>query len=566
MIKRKKKVGLASILIFLLAVTGLAQSASDPINKGKTGEAEMIITGRVVSPYGPESGARVRIPGEDEFTLTDKDGRYRLKAAAPPGNRTLRVTAGKEGFFNNRATVKRDGRAGDIFLNPIYLNDRSDYKFNSPRVCYACHTKLALTWLDSKMAHATSNPKLLDMYYGTDAYGHPGRGPGYRLDNPDSVGNCAICHAPSAAADPGRSLDLKDILSSSRTEWDGISCEYCHKVRKVIDDPSTPSGAAAILERQKPASGQSILVFGPYDDVVVPPMAASYNPIYESGRFCSLCHSHREPLAEGKVWDREKIYTDEEWSGFGLKDDTMLPIQTTYQEWKAWQDGLPQGDPNKEKNCQQCHMSWTKKLLPYENYVVENMARNMWGTFRDPKNIRPHHFEGGTRAQLANALAMELEGRVEDGLLTIKVHISNTNGGHWVPTGEPMRSVMLLVEARDSDEKPLKLVRGGRLPEWTGSGKPDDGGYAGLPGAVFAKVLADKDGNLNVPFWRAASIAMDTRIRPKKTRTIEFVFELPDPDDEPAVEARLIYRPVNRSLAEQKKWKVDDIPMVSKSW
>jgi hypothetical protein len=83
---------------------------------------------------------------------------------------------------------------------------------------------------------------------------------------------------------------------------------------------------------------------------------------------------------------------------------------------------------------------------------------------------------------------------------------------------------------------------------------------------VFAKVLADKDGNLNVPFWRAASIAMDTRIRPKKTRTIEFVFELPDPDDEPAVEARLIYRPVNRSLAEQKKWKVDDIPMVSKSW
>ncbi|MEE9556487.1 MAG: hypothetical protein V3V76_04420, partial [Candidatus Adiutricales bacterium] len=81
MIKRKKKVGLPSILIFLLAVTGLAQSASDPINKGRTGKARMIITGRVVSPYGPEAGARVRIPGGDEFTLTKKDGRYRLKAA-----------------------------------------------------------------------------------------------------------------------------------------------------------------------------------------------------------------------------------------------------------------------------------------------------------------------------------------------------------------------------------------------------------------------------------------------------------------------------------------------------
>jgi hypothetical protein len=264
MIKRKKKVGLPSILIFLLAVTGLAQSASDPINKGRTGEAEMIITGRVVSPYGPEAGARVRIPGEDEFTLTDKDGRYRLKAAAPPGNRTLRVTAGKEGFFNNRATVKRDGRAGDIFLNPIYLNDRSDYQFNSPRVCYACHTKLALTWLDSKMAHATSNPKLLDMYYGTDAYGHPGRGPGYRLDNPDSVGNCAICHAPSAAADPGRSLDLKDILSSSRTEWDGISCEYCHKVTLLHRAVRRPYWKGRNQPRAGPYSSSALMTTWSY--------------------------------------------------------------------------------------------------------------------------------------------------------------------------------------------------------------------------------------------------------------------------------------------------------------
>ena len=69
-------------------------------------------------------------------------------------------------------------------------------------------------------------------------------------------------------------------------EWDGISCDYCHKVRKVIKDNSKPSGRAAILERQSPARGNSILIFGPYDDVTAPPMAASYNSLFDEGQFC----------------------------------------------------------------------------------------------------------------------------------------------------------------------------------------------------------------------------------------------------------------------------------------
>lgn len=72
-------------------------------------------------------------------------------------------------------------------------------------------------------------------------------------------------------------------------------------------------------------------------------------------------------------------------------------------------------------------MSWRKEMLPYDNYVVDGMARNMWGTHRSPKNIRPHH-------------------------------------------------------------------------SWTGTGKVEDGNYAGQAGAVFARVLGDDEGNLNVPF------------------------------------------------------------------
>jgi len=523
------------------------------------------IQGSVVSVYGPVENARVRFAGDEKYTLTDRQGRYMLQAAHIP-SQGLKITAGKEGWFNNAQFADQAGRVQDTYLNPIYLNDRPDYRFISPVTCSRCHTKLTRYWDKSKMAHTTSNPKVLNMYYGTDAFQHNDIGPGYRRDNPNSNGNCAVCHAPSASVSSPLSQDLKSVLQSPRTEWDGISCDYCHKINKVFPDKTKPSGMAPIFERQFSATGNSILIFGPYDDVVVPPMAASYSPVFDKGLFCAACHGHFEPLGKGKTWDHSKIYSASEWKGFGLKDDTILPIQTTYQEWKHWQDQLPQEDPNNGKKCQDCHMSWRKEMLPYDNYVVDGAARQMWGTYRSPKNIRPHHFAGGTETQLKTALSMELDGKITGKKMDINVYITNTNGGHWVPTGETMRSVMLLINVVDSNGKPLKMVKGERLPEWTGKEKDEAGNYAGLPGSVFARVLQDDKGNLNVPFWRATSIASDTRIRPKTTVTLSYEFLLENPEDEPTAEAKLIYRPVMRPLAKSKKWGVEDILISSSVW
>ena len=119
---------------------------------------------------------------------------------------------------------------------------------------------------------------------------------------------------------------------------------------------------------------------------------------------------------------------------------------------------------------------------------------------------------------------MELEGEITGKTLKMTVYITNTNGGHWVPTGETMRSVMLLLDAVDSNGKQLKMLKGTRLPEWTGVGDVKTGNYAGLVGTVFAKVLKDDNGNIHVPFWRSSGIASDTRIRPKKTVTLEYEF------------------------------------------
>jgi len=525
----------------------------------------VVVRGRVISEYGPVENARVRIAGEENYTLTDRQGYYELQSPYMPGSQLI-VTAAKEGWFNNGQLVNRSGRIQDIFLNPVYLNDNPGYRFISPVTCSRCHVNLTRYYDQSKMAHTTSNPKVLDMYYGTDGLLRPGIGPGYRLDNPASDGNCTTCHAPSVAGNVPYSQDLTDVLRSPRTEWDGISCDYCHKVRNVIQDKTKPSGTTAVQERQSPARGNSILVFGPYDDVSAPPMAASYNPVFDQGKFCSICHNHFQKLEKGKAWDAGKVYSVSELKGFGLEDNTYLPIQTTYREWKQWQDQLPADDSNKGKKCQDCHMSWRKEMLPYDNYVVDGNARNMWGTYRSPNNIRPHHFDGGTETQLKTALSLELEGEITGNKLNINVYITNTNGGHWVPTGETMRSVMLLLKATDSSGKPLKLIKGNQLPDWAGIGDITKGNYAGLPGEAFARVLGDDKGNLNVPFWNATRVVSDTRIRPKKTVTLKYEFALEDPADEPTAEASLIYRPVFKPLTNVKSWNVNDILITSSVW
>ena len=558
---------------FFLSVFALAIFSTiiyfEKKSPARTGTLEMLnpgVQGRVESIYGPLENARVRVPGQEKYALTDRQGKFTLPAGLLPGDRS-RITAGKEGWFNNQQVRLPYGEPGAIFLNPVYLNDQPDYRFISPVTCSSCHVEVTRYWDRSKMAHTTSNPMVLDMLYGTDVFGRQGIAPGYRLDNPRQNSNCVVCHAPSAAVSRGGSfLDLKAALQSPATEWDGISCDYCHKVRKVLPDRSKPGGSAAVLERQTSPRGSSILVFGPYDDAVAPPMAASYNPLFGDGKFCSTCHSHYKKLDREKSWNPDEVYSPSEWEGLKMENETFLPIQTTFQEWQQWQKELPLDDPNKGKKCQNCHMGWRKEMLPYDNYVVDGMARRMWGTYRSPQDIRPHHFDGGTKTQLSTSLAMEVEGEVTGKSLALNVYITNTNGGHWVPTGETMRSVMLVLHASDSKGNPLKMIKGGTLPHWAGEGTVEKGNYSGLSGAVFARVLKDDQGNLNVPFWRATGIASDTRIRPKKTVVLKFEFALTDPEDEPTAKADLIYRPVIRPLALKKQWIAKDIFITRKVW
>ena len=128
---------------------GIAQTSAE-------NRPTVVVRGRVLSEYGPVENARVRIAGEENYTLTDRQGYYELQSPYMPGSQPI-VTAAKEGWFNNGQLANRSGRIPDIFLNPVYLNDQTNYRFISPVTCSRCHVNLTRYYDQSKMAHTTSN-------------------------------------------------------------------------------------------------------------------------------------------------------------------------------------------------------------------------------------------------------------------------------------------------------------------------------------------------------------------------------------------------------------------------
>ena len=136
-----------------------------------------------------------------------------------------------------------------------------------------------------------------------------GSGPGYRLDNPRSQGNCTICHAPSVAGSIPWSQDLNDVLRSPRTEWDGISCDYCHKVRKVIKDKNKPSGTGS--GSRKTISDPRAIRFWCSAPTMMSPPRRWPHPIIRCltrDSFVRFATAIPKSWISGKTWDSSKVY------------------------------------------------------------------------------------------------------------------------------------------------------------------------------------------------------------------------------------------------------------------
>ena len=190
---------------------------------------------------------------------------------------------------------------------------------------------------------------------------------------------------------------------------------------------------------------------------------------------------------------------------------------------------------------------------------MTNFAPGNRGVERDPATLASHRFQGGRDSSFfAAAVTMATRFTTHGDTLRLTVEITNSGAGHYVPTGIPMRHMLLVVRVRTGDGADIPLIAGPVVPAWGGTG-PAATDYAGRPGKVFAKLLEDAAGNAPVAFFEAAREGPDSRIAPRATDRSEYRFLLPaSPLGTVAVDAALLYRRAWKAWSDAKGWNLPD--------
>jgi hypothetical protein len=454
--------------------------------------ASFTVEGVVLDENGdPVAGAMVLQGGKShEPTQTSAaDGSFTLEVEYP-GYGVPGVVATKVGHRSNGADIYfLPEEPLEIRIRTIAPPDNPNYEYQDPgtgvmdptsRYCGHCHETFTQEFNTSKHAQAAQDPIVQDLYAGTAlAFGtsaecaaaggtwrqgiEPGStatqskcylGGGVLPDlnpgcggpaeptcddpaigtPPTAFGACADCHAPGINGVAG-GRNLHDAVDLAYDK--GVFCDVCHKVKDV--DLSLAPGVAGRLILQRPNEPSKTptqqyrpLMFGPLIDVPNGIMGASPQPKFKEATFCAGCHQQLQPaLVPGDTLDPAR------WPD-------GLPVHTTYDEWAAGPYAAS-GTP-----CQFCHMPAHFDLTNPIDLATPENASITFGYPRPPSDIRSHIFrsplEGEPRlidGALFVSVALELSGSDLDA----SVSLTNVGCGHAAPTGEPYRSLILLVYA-----------------------------------------------------------------------------------------------------------------------
>ncbi len=445
--------------------------------------------------------------------VTAADGKFTIElTSAIPGQPA--VVATKIGY-RTRGVEFLELPSEDVLIELLFASppDNETYAFHPPgkgeagsstAYCDHCHTTLVKQFLTSAHAKAAKDPFVQDLYAGvTEAANtaaecaskggiwRPGITPGSAdqtslkcyigggvlpdlnpacggsalacddpalsvAEKPTAFGKCADCHAPGMKGKAG-GRNLHDAVGIPFES--GNHCDVCHKIRDV--DLSQPAGVggAAILQRPReklsdmPGALPAQVMFGPLPDVPNEFMGGSYQPKFKTAELCAACHQYnQEPLLPGSGLDPAR------WP-------TGLPVLDTYGEWKASSFNNP-GTP-----CQFCHMPPDDTgLVSSLDVTTADNASLVFGFVRPPEDLRKHIFRGpleGSPRLINGALNLVLQTKVAGAQVEATVTVQNTLAGHAIPTGEPMRSLVLLVQAEGC---------GGAWPANAGATVHDGGG------------------------------------------------------------------------------------------
>lgn len=285
---------------------------------------------------------------------------------------------------------------------------------------------------------------------------------------------CLRCHAPLA-------VHLGDWALKQKVSWEAVTCDYCHSVREVkLTGPNPVAVTDFSLVKTGPIKNAQPLVH-----------EARYSDVHVSSSICAPCHQYRN--ADG------------------------LDVLTTYSEWRN-------SRYYKQKvQCQDCHMGRV------EGDVVEPRIKS-GGAAR----VNLHEMPGSHSVkQLNQAVRSTLTTARKGDQLEVVVQLVNSGAGHYVPTGSPMRQVVLEVTADAYEGRDFSEER------------------------RYGRVVGDADGQPvgaePAAFFRGAKVLSDTRLAPDEKRTETFRFAIPDRVPV-QVTARLAYyySPLARKEAEKR--------------
>ncbi len=268
---------------------------------------------------------------------------------------------------------------------------------------------------------------------------------------------CLGCHAPVAYFN-------NDPKLTQPISHEGVSCDFCHSIAEVL--PGTPEGPQFRFEFGGVKQG-------PMKDSKSPAHSTRYNELYRQSLFCKGCHEQVNP------------------SG--------IPMITTFSEWEQ------SPYPDKGITCQKCHME------PVAGKTVAEFVKKTTATQISNHNIAAGH----SLTKRRQALEIKITTiETHRNRIRVQVDLTNTGAGHKMPTGLPVKKIILEVKVEDAN-----------------------GGHRQMQQRVYQKIVADKQGQVvtrvvDLMLGKAVTVVSDNRIAPLETRRESFTFFVRKPKDQ----------------------------------
>jgi hypothetical protein len=259
---------------------------------------------------------------------------------------------------------------------------------------------------------------------------------------------CLTCHSPIGVATGDLGLRMK-------VSWEGVTCDYCHSIRNVSLTGVNPKATVAF----------TLVKSGPLKDASSSAHGTEFSAVHTTALACAPCHEYRNSLG--------------------------LEVLATFSEWKKSRYSTA------GKECQSCHMYRVAGDVVDPHIQRSSLAK-----------INLHQMPGShSLEQLTRTITAQLSTARKGNQLQVVLDVMNRAAGHYVPTGSPLRRLMLQIRADSSNGRHFREER------------------------VYQRVVADQQGKElelePLVFVKGAKVLSDTRLAPDEKRTEIFSFPIP---------------------------------------